>query len=64
MTSNQSIEAILAESEREAGRYAWEGTFADYLRIVVQRPAQSRLSHSLVYEAITSQGVETTPVGD
>jgi serine protein kinase len=63
MASNQSIEAILAESEREAGRYAWEGTFADYLRIVVQNSSQSRLSHSLVYEAIVSQGVETAPDG-
>lgn len=64
MTINQSIEAILAESEEESGRYSWEGTFADYLHMVVKRPTQSRLSHSLVYEAITSQGVGTNPEGD
>ena len=64
MTSKLSIEAILSESEREASRYKWDGTFADYLRMVTQNPSQSRLSHSFVYDAIMSLGVETGPSGD
>ncbi len=49
---------ILAESEREAGRHSWEGTFAQYLEMVLARPALARLSHALVYDAIRSAGVE------
>ena len=64
MTSKLSIEAILSESEREASRYTWEGTFADYLRMVIQNPSQSRLSHSLVHEAIMARGVEVSPDGE
>ena len=64
MTSKLSIEAILSESEREASRYKWDGTFADYLRMVTQNPSQSRLSHSFVYDAIMSRGVETGPSGE
>ena len=64
MTSKPAIETILAESEAEASRYAWEGTFADYLRMVSEDPSLSRLSHSLVYEAILSEGVDTSPDGE
>ena len=63
MSSELSIEAILEESDREVGRFAWEGTFADYLRIVIQNPSTSRLAHSLVYDAILSHGVEEPPEG-
>ena len=64
MTSKLSIEAILADSDREAGRFAWEGTFAEYLRMVIQKPSLSRLAHSLVHEAILAQGVEVSPDGE
>ena len=64
MTSKLSIDAILSESEREASRYKWEGTFADYLRMVVQNPSQSMLSHALVHKAIMAQGVEVSPDGE
>ena len=53
-----TVSGILAESERETGRYAWEGTFAQYLEMVVARPALARLSHALVYGAISSAGVD------
>ena len=61
--STMSLENILAESEREGSRYAWEGSFADYLRMVVDNPSLSRLSHSVIYEAILSEGIDTTPDG-
>ena len=63
MTSDVSIDAILAESEREASRYQWEGKFSDYLRLVVEDPSVSRLSHALIYEAIKAAGMETSTDG-
>jgi len=59
-----SIDSILAESDREADRFAWEGTFATYLRMVTERPAMSRLSHALIDEAIQAPGVDTRPLGE
>ena len=58
------IEALLAESEREVARYAWDGTFADYLRMVRDDPSVSRLSHKLVYDAVVAQGVTQSPTGE
>ncbi len=64
MTSKPSIEKLLAEAEQEVGRYEWEGTFADYLEMVVENPRISRLSHKLVHDAVISEGVEASPSGD
>jgi len=64
MTSNLSIEDILAEGGLEEKRLVWEGTFADYLRMAVEDPSVSRLSHSLVYDAIMAEGVEFSPDGE
>ncbi len=63
MTDKPSIDQILAESDGELGRFAWEGTFADYLRLVVEDPTRSRLAHDLVYRAVMAKGAETTPDG-
>ena len=63
MTDKPTIEGLLAGSDRESGRYAWEGTFADYLRMVVRDPSVSRLSHKLVYDAILAKGTEEAPTG-
>ena len=61
--SNPSIKAILAESERVTAQYSWEGTFADYLELVVENPGLSRLSHKLIYESIADTGIEESPRG-
>ena len=63
MTEKPSIDHILAESDGEFGRFAWEGTFADYLQLVVEDPSRSRLAHDLVHEAVIAKGVETRPDG-
>ncbi len=60
MTSKLSIQNLLAQSESEFGRFAWEGTFADYLAMVCRDPSVSRLSHALIYDAILAEGVEET----
>ena len=64
MTSKLAIEDLLGESEREVGRFAWDGTFADYLRMVVEDPSVSRLSHKLVYDAIAAQGIDESATGE
>ena len=61
---NLTIEDILDQSDREAGRFSWEGTLADYLRMVVDRPSISRLSHARVYDAIMDSGSETGEDGE
>ena len=61
--SNSSTQAILAESERVAAQYSWEGTFADYLELVVGNPEISRLSHGLIYESIADAGIDVAPSG-
>ena len=61
---NFSIKSILEQSETEVAKLDWEGTFSDYLSMVVEDPSISRLSHSLVHEAILSHGVNVTPEGE
>ena len=51
-------EDLLVEAEMEVGRFAWEGTFADYLQRVIDDPSITRLSHKLVYDSILAEGVE------
>ncbi|OEC03069.1 protein prkA [Lysinibacillus sphaericus] len=42
----------------EENRLKWEGTFADYLRIIKERPEVAQTAHSRVYNMIKSAGVE------
>ncbi len=63
MLKKPSIKGILAESERDAARYSWEGTFADYLELVTGSPDVSRLSHRLIYDSIADVGIEESPIG-
>jgi len=58
LTSKLPVEYLLEEAEREVVKYDWEGTFADYLRMAIETPGISRLSHQLLYDAIMSEGVE------
>ena len=58
-----TAEDLLVEAEMEVGRFAWEGTFADYLQRVIDDPSISRLSHKLVYDSILAEGVDESPRG-
>ncbi|MFJ8263828.1 PrkA family serine protein kinase [Rummeliibacillus sp. NPDC094406] len=42
----------------EENRLKWEGTFADYLSIVKERPEVAQTAHSRVYNMIKSSGLE------
>lgn len=42
----------------EEDRLKWEGTFADYLNILRERPEVAQTAHSRVYNMIKSAGVE------
>ena len=61
-TNRLPTHEFLQEAEREAGRFDWEGTFADYFNMVGDNPSVSRLSHRIVYDAIVANGVEEHPV--
>ncbi|WP_460014591.1 PrkA family serine protein kinase [Lysinibacillus sp. CTST325] len=42
----------------EENRLKWEGTFADYLNIIKERPEVAQTAHSRVYNMIKNAGVE------
>jgi len=42
----------------EENQLKWEGTFADYLNIIKERPEVAQTAHSRVYNMIKSSGVE------
>lgn len=63
MSSNFSVDSIIKKSQSEHSRFEWEGSFRDYLKIVINNPNLSRLSHSLMYESIISRGIETDEKG-
>ncbi|MET4561944.1 serine protein kinase [Lysinibacillus parviboronicapiens] len=42
----------------EENRLKWEGTFADYLSIIKERPEVAQTAHSRVYNMIKSAGLE------
>ncbi|MCH8062597.1 MAG: protein prkA [Chloroflexi bacterium] len=48
---------LLEEAEREFEKFYWEGTFADYLDLMIENPTTSRLAHRRVYDAIMNEGV-------
>lgn len=41
----------------EESRLKWEGTFADYLQLVKERPEVAQTAHSRIYQMIKSAGV-------
>ena len=52
---------ILKKIERfreEEERLQWEGTFAEYLEIVKERPWVAQTAHSRVYNMIKDAGIE------
>ncbi len=61
---SDTASGLLTDAEREFGRFDWDGTFADYLEMVIDDPSISRLSHKLVYDAIVAQGIDESPAGD
>jgi len=53
----------LEQHRREEESLRWEGTFEDYLEIVVRRPAVARLAHARIYDMVVSEGVEVLEDG-
>ena len=64
MATRPSVDDLLAESEKELVRFDCEGTFAEYLNMVIENPTVSRLSHHLVYDAIMSEGEGRASTGE
>ena len=51
------LDELLKAAEQEEGQLLWEGTFAQYLRMVVDNAALARLSHTRIHDMITWHGV-------
>ena len=47
-----------AEHRQLEDKLRWEGTFADYLKIIRKSPKVADLAHARVYDMLTSAGVE------
>ena len=62
--SKRSVADLLSEAEQEVERFSWGGTFADYMDMVVENPAISRLSHKMLYDAILADGVGESIKGE
>ncbi|MDA1476119.1 serine/threonine protein kinase PrkA [Bacillus changyiensis] len=48
----------LEQYREEEQRLKWEGTFADYLEILKEKPAVAQSAHSRVYHMIKASGIE------
>jgi len=53
----------LQQFRQQEKALAWEGTFADYLQLVKEKPEITRLAHARIYDMIVSHGVEETETG-
>lgn len=54
----------IAEQRQREEKLAWEGSFAEYLEMVRQRPELAQTSHSRVYHMIADAGVEKDENGN
>lgn len=48
----------IEEYRQKENELLWEGTFSDYLELVVENPKIARLAHARIYEMIAQSGVE------
>lgn len=64
MTSKSVADSLLREAEQAAEEYSWEGPFSEYLRLVIDDPSVSRLSHKIAYDSIVDHGVRESATGD
>lgn len=59
MTAEASgLLAKLAEHRQQEERFRWEGTFAEYLGIVIKNPRLNQLSHSRINHMLRAGGTE------
>ncbi|ADU50500.1 putative serine protein kinase, PrkA [Thermaerobacter marianensis DSM 12885] len=52
-----NLHELLRRHREDEARLGWEGTFADYLEIVRQRPQVARLSHARLFDMLKAAGV-------
>ena len=51
------ISKLLADARRDSEALAWEGTFEEYLNMVIANPSLARHSHARIYDMIQRAGV-------
>jgi serine protein kinase len=54
----------LEQYRTEEQQLAWEGTFADYFKLVTENEGLARLSHARIYDMIISAGTDTGRNGE
>ena len=57
------ITKLFREMREESEALAWEGTFRDYLKMVIETPNIARTSHARVRDMIRSYGITEKPDG-
>ncbi len=58
------LDKLLEEARQDQEKLSWEGTFGDYLEMVIKDPGLARLSHARIYDMIMGAGVETNELGE
>ncbi len=48
----------LEEHRQQEKQLQWEGSFVEYLEMVIKNPSIARLAHARIYDMIVSEGVE------
>lgn len=61
---NNDIFAKIDEHQRKHSVAKWEGTFKEYLPMVIQHPKLARLAHARIYDMVKSYGVEVDEQGN
>ena len=60
------LQRLFEEVKRESEALAWEGTFEEYLNMVIDNPALARHSHARIYDMImwtgTKRGLHGVPI--
>ncbi|MFQ5874027.1 MAG: protein prkA, partial [Dehalococcoidia bacterium] len=58
------LDKLLEECRLEQEKLAWDGTFSEYLGMVIKNPHMVRLSHARVYDMLVANGVEVNNLGE
>ena len=58
-----NLQKLFREVRRESASLAWEGTFRDYLDMVIKDPKLARLSHARIYDMLQWSGIKENADG-
>jgi serine protein kinase len=59
----KELNEVISQIKQREETLNWEGTFADYLSMAVEKPELARLSHARIYDAILDGGIGKDRLG-